>query len=564
MTFSSKLRMLPIAAMLATAFGAAHASTTSWVATHSHAADVTGATPREAMQAGEAMHIVVTLQVRNKAALDAMVADIMSGKSSRILSSDEVKQQFSPTQDQVDAVVSHLKKAGFVNIEVAPNNLLVTADGTAGTTRAAFNVEMSHFEKNGHRYFANTTDPVVPAELGDIVLSVHGLQNLHRAHRTMSKLNDTVEHASSIDASSGSAVAHNPTAWPTIYNATSIPNGANTTVGIITAASLTQTMKDLATFVKNQKLATPVTSTVSVGGTGTTTSSGPTEWDIDSQDSLGAAGGVLKSMIFYNAVALTDADMTSMFNRAVSDNKAQVINVSLGGCETDSKNDGSEAASDQIFETAVAQGQTFAVASGDSGSYECSGNKTSIQSYPAVSPYVIAVGGTRVYTTSAGAWSSETAWSCTSYSACTSSNGTGGSGGGVSSTETAPTWQKSSGVLGTSTKRGVPDIAFAGDPTSGASVIVNGKTAQWGGTSLATPIFVGFWARIQSAHSNSLAFPASAIYQYGVANESTLFHDITSGSNGGYSAKTGWDYVTGFGSLNVGNFASFVNSHTGF
>lgn len=563
MKFGSNVKMIPIAAMLVAAFGSsAHATTATWVPTHSHATDVTGATPREAMQAGEAMHIAVSLQVRNKATMDAMVADIMSGKSSHILSSEEVKSQFSPTQDQVDAVVNHLKKAGFVNIEVADNNLLVTADGTAGTARAAFNVEMSHFEKNGHKYFANTTDPVVPKELGDIILSVHGLQNLHRAHRSMTKLN-AEQQTASVDASSGSAVSHVPTAWPTIYNATGIPNGANTTVGIITAATLTQTMKDLATFVKNQKLATPVTSTVSVGGTGTTTSSGPTEWDIDSQDSLGAAGGVLKSMIFYNAVALTDADMTSMFNRATSDNKAQVINVSLGVCETDAKNDGSEAAGDQIFETAVLQGQTFAVASGDTGSYECSG-KTSIQGWPAVSPYVIAVGGTRVYTTSAGAWSSETAWSCTSYTACTSQSGTGGSGGGPSTTESAPSWQTKSGVLGTSTKRGVPDISFAGDPTSGASVIVNGKTAQWGGTSLATPIFVGFWARIQSAHSNSLAFPASAIYQYGVANESTLFHDITSGSNGGYSAKTGWDYVTGFGSVNVGNFASFINSHSGF
>jgi pseudomonalisin len=565
MKFRSNVKMIPIAAMLVAAFGASsHASAATWAATHSHAADVTGAIQREAMQAGEAMHIAVSLQLRNKAALDALTADIMSGKSSRILSSEEVKSQFSPTQDQVDAVVNHLKKAGFVNIEVAANNLLVTADGTAGTTRAAFNVEMSHFEKNGHRYFANVTDPVVPEELSNIVLSVHGLQNMHRMHRTFTKLNENVEHAASVDATSGSAVAHNPTAWPTIYNATGIPNGANTTIGIITAATLTQTMKDLATFVKNQKLATPVTSTVNVGGTGTTTSSGPTEWDIDSQDSLGAAGGAVKSMIFYNAVALTDADMTSMFNRAVSDNKAQVINVSLGGCETDSKNDGSEASGDQIFETAVAQGQTFSVSSGDSGSYECSGNKSSVQSYPAVSPYVIAVGGTRVYTTSAGAWSSETAWACSSYTACTSKSGTGGSGGGVSTTETAPAWQKSSGVLGSSTKRGVPDIAFAGDPTSGASVIVNGKTAQWGGTSLAAPIFAGFWARIQSAHSNSLTFPASAIYQYGVANESTLFHDITSGSNGGYSAKAGWDNVTGFGSLNVGNFASFINSHTGF
>ena len=558
MKFRSNVKMVPIAAAMVAAFGvSSQALATTWVSTQSHAADVSGATRGESMKAGEALHIAVSLQVRNKAALDALVAKIAAGQASA-MSHEEFKSQFAPSDAQVSAVVAHLQKSGFRNIEVAENKMLVTADGTAGTAKAAFNVDMQHFSKNGRTGYATLNDPVVPAELGATVLAVHGLQTMNRMHVALAK--PTLASSEASKTASGSETSHLPTAWPTIYNATSLPNGANTTVGIITAGSLTQTLKDLATFVKDQKLATPTTTTVNVGGTGTSSSSGPTEWDIDSQDSLGAAGGVLKEIIFYNAKALTDADMTSMFNRAVSDNKAQVINVSLGECETDAKSDGSLASDDQIFESGVAQGQTFAVASGDSGSYEC-GGKTSYQSYPGVSPYVISVGGTTVYTTSAGAWSSETVWSCTSSSNCAND---GGGGGGVSSTETAPSWQTSSGVLGSSTKRGVPDIAFDGNPSSGVSAIVNGKSAQWGGTSLATPIFVGFWARIQSAHSNSLAFPASAIYEYGVANESTLFHDITSGTNGGYSAKTGWDYTSGFGSINIGNFYTFIGTHSGF
>jgi len=552
MRFSSNFKMLPVAAMLVTAFGASsHAATSSWMPTQSHAVDVSGAIAREAMQSGEAMHVVITLQARNKAALDTIAADIISGKSSRTLSSEEMKGQFSPTQDQVDAVVNHLKKSGFVNIEVASNNLLITADGTAGTARTAFNVEMQHFEKNGQRYYANVTDPVVPAELANIVLSVHGLQNLHRAHPMMVKSNEvTVDHASSVDASKGSETPHLPTAWPTIYNTNSIPNAVNANIGIITAGSLTQTIADLKTFAKSAALPIPATSIVNIGGNGTSDSSGATEWDIDSQDSLGAAGGVVKSMIFYNAPTLSDADLTAMFNRVVSDNQAKVINISLGGCETEAKADGSEASDDQIFEAAVAQGQTFAVSSGASGSGECQGATTTTQSYPAVSPYVIAVGGTTLYTTAAGAWASEVAWS--------------GSGGGPSTTETAPTWQRASGVLGASTKRGVPDVAFDGDPSSGVEITVRGQTQTLGGTSLSVPIFTGFWARIQSAHANGLAFPASALYKYGVANEATLFHDITSGSNGSYSAKKGWDYTSGFGSINVGSLANFINSHSGF
>jgi kumamolisin len=33
-----------------------------------------------------------------------------------------------------------------------------------------------------------------------------------------------------------------------------------------------------------------------------------------------------------------------------------------------------------------------------------------------------------------------------------------------------------------------------------------------------------------------------------------VFHDITSGNNGGYSAGTGYDEVTGWGSYNGGAF----------
>jgi pseudomonalisin/xanthomonalisin len=551
MKYGSTLKMLPIAALVLAAYGNTAQAATTWVATESHAVDVSNAVAGPMMKDGESIYVAVSLRVRNKAGLDAKTESVVLGHSAP-MTSTEFLTQYAPSKAQVDAVVAHLKSSGFVNVQVADNRLLVTADGTSGAAKSAFNVDLQHFNVNGRDAHAAVNDPVVPKELGDIILAVHGLQTVHQVHPFKVSANK-------VSATSGSEVGHSPAAWPTIYNAGSIPTASGTTIGIITAGPLTQTLKDLATFVKNAGFASPSTSTVSVGS-GSVSSSGATEWDIDSQDSLGAAGGAVKSMIFYNAPSLSDANLTAEFNSATSANTAKVINVSLGECESDAKSDGSEASDDQIFETATAQGQVFAVAAGDSGSYECGGSKSN-QSYPAVSPYVIAVGGTTVYTTSAGAWSSETVWSCTSSRSCANS---GGTGGGVSSTETAPSWQKSSGVLGTSTARGVPDIAFDGNPSSGVLAIVDGASQQWGGTSLATPIFVGFWARIQSAHANGLVYPATALYKFGAANESTIFHDITSGSNGGYSAKAGWDYTTGFGSLNVGPFATFVTNNSGF
>ena len=115
-------------------------------------------------------------------------------------------------------------------------------------------------------------------------------------------------------------------------------------------------------------LATDFTPTVTYVGTKSSDTSGTPEWDLDSQDALAAAGGKVKEMVFYVATSLADAPLISTFNQSVSENRAKVINVSLGGCENGARTSGFTAASDQIFALAVSQGQTFSVSTGDSGS----------------------------------------------------------------------------------------------------------------------------------------------------------------------------------------------------
>lgn len=553
MTFRSNFKMLALAAMTLAAFATtAHAET--WAPTATKATAVastarTAVTHISTMQAGALTHVVVALKLRNKAQLDQLTADLMSGRSHKTLSSEDFLRLYAPTKEQVQAVVNHLTKSGFTNITVSANNLLISANGSAGSVKTAFNTELHTYSVNGRSAYANVSDAAVPQSLGDVVLAVHGLQTVHLHHTMLKKLD------AGTAARTMSAVGHNPTDFPTIYNATSLPSATNATIGIITQGDMSQTIADLNTFTSNSGYPQTSVSTVVINGASSDTS-GVDEWNMDTQSSLAAAGGTIKQMILYTANTLSDADLTSAYNRVVSDNKAQAINVSLGECETDAQSSGITASNDQIFQSAVAQGQTFSVSSGDSGAYECD-TSTTAQSYPAVSPYVMALGGTLVNTGSGNAWSSETVWACSDWQSCQQS-ANGGAGGGPSLTEAAPSWQVSAGVLGSSTKRGVPDISLDADPSSGALVILNGSTEQIGGTSLAAPLFTGFWARVQSANSNGLAFPASAIYQKAAANPS-MFHDVTSGSQG-YSAKAGWDYASGYGSLNVANFASVIGS----
>lgn len=540
MSFRSNLKMPVLATMTLSAFIAtAHAETWSPTATKATSVESTtriSVKHISTMQSGALTHVVVALKLRNKAQLDQLTSDLMSGRSHHTLSRADFMRLYAPTQEQVQAVVNHLIKSGFTNITVSANNLLISANGSASSVKIAFNTELHIYCVNGRNAYANIRDAVVPQSLGNIVLAVHGLQTVHLLHTMLKKLEprpDTVPLA---------VTGHNPTDFPIIYNAASLPSANNATIGIIAQGDVTQTITDLNTFASNAGYPKTNVSTVVINGASSDTGD-LSEWNMDTQSSLAAAGGTIKEMVLYVANTLTVGDVTSAFNQAVTDNLAKSINVSLGLCENDALTSGMTASNDQIFQTAVAQGQMFSVSSGDSGAYECNTNTTA-QSYPAVSPYVMALGGTQVSTDANNTWSAEFVW--------------GAAGGGPSLTEAAPSWQVNAGVLGSSTKRGVPDISLDADPASGALFLINGIIYQNGGTSLSAPLFTGFWARVQSQNNNSLPFPAAAIYQKAAANP-TMFHDITSGSQG-YSAKAGWDYASGYGSLNVANFASVIGS----
>jgi xanthomonalisin len=561
---------------------------------HSTSVDALASASRQATSLGDSETVAVTvaLNLRNETALDNYLAAISNPRSllyGQFLSSDQFVQQFSPTQAQVDAVVAYLQQAGFQNIEVAPNRLLVNATGPHAAVQSAFRTHLVRFNLNGRKVFANDAAVSVPSELGTVVKSVLGLDNLAQIHTYHHILTPDSRAPIQPNAVSGSATSHNPKEFPAIYNVGSTPTASNTSVGIISWGSDAQSLTDLKTYAGNNGF-TVSASVVKTGASGSTylddSSNGDVEWDLDSQTILGVSGGV-KQILFYTApydglTHPTIADLTNAYNGAVTANVAKVINVSLG---IDEGSTTGQAADDAVFKQAVAQGQTFSVASGDAGVYQWSTDtlgygpgyvansrgtvKINLAHYsvsePATSPYVIAVGGTTLYTNN-GAYGGETAWN-EGLAALTDRNERlWATGGGVSANETAPTWQVS--ALGSSiTHRVLPDLGFDAASASGANITYAGATYTVGGTSLASPIFVGIWARVQSGLNNALGFPASSIYSY-VPGNASLVNDVTSGNNGyggyGYNAGSGWDYTTGFGSLNIANFYNFVQSTSNF
>src|SRR4029077_10134364 len=109
------------------------------------------------------------------------------------------------------------------------------------------------------------------------------------------------------------------------------------------------------------------------------------------------------------------------------------------------------------------------------------------------SPYDVAVGGTRLELRSDGSYLTESVWGDPIER--------WGGGGGVSSVEPRPSWQRGPGVIQPSLNpqglRQVPDVSGPSASSSGFFVCVTNPGASgptctpgWGGTSAGTP----FWA----------------------------------------------------------------------
>ncbi|MBD8897765.1 protease pro-enzyme activation domain-containing protein [Rhodanobacter sp. DHG33] len=487
-----------------------------------------------ALDVAHPMRVAVSLNLRNKAQLDAFVANPHHPN----LTPAQFNAMYAPTQEQAQQVADFLRQSGFHNVTVESNRQLVTAEGRADTAASAFRTSLvSVHTHDGRNAYGTSSDVQIPASLQGIVNEVLGLQTVHTFHVL------TPVHP---NATSGTASAHAPTDFSTIYNAGSTATGATINVGVITSGSMTNVKSDFTKFLsQHTSLGSIPLNVVTVDGGGTSTS-GDGEWDLDTQDIAGMAGGV-KAFYLYDTSSLDTQPLVDDFNAAVTANVARVINVSIGGCETGMETSGA-ATGDNIFEQADAQGQTFSISSGDSGADEC-GTGGIVPSWPADSEYVVAVGGTELYT-SGTTWTNETVWN-------NLNENEGATGGSPSTFEPQPSWQSGVGQNAGSKYRGLPDVAFDASPDSGANVIVDGSTQQIGGTSLASPLFVGTWARVLATKS-SLGFAAPLIYADAASHYSTDFHDVTSGNNSGETAAVGWDYTTGFGSINIANFVANV------
>jgi kumamolisin len=452
------------------------------------------------------------------------------------LSDEEFANTYGADEADIQAVVDFAEENGFRVDSASALRRTVRITGTARQFQDVFGTTLRRYQYEGQTFRGRTGELSVPAELGPIIVGVFGLDNRRIAHRKSVPVAGTSPAPEDSGSTSLTALQ--------VATAYSFPSGVTGTGQTIAIAEFGggYTASDLSSYFSGLGLNVPAVSDVSVDGA--TNSPGPAAGNSDPtlEVTLDAelAGAVAQGagIVVYFAPNSSDGWFDAI-QQIVTDttNNPSIISISWGAAE-----DGPAWTQQLIqqlessFAAAVAKKITVFVASGDQGSSDGLTDGLAHVSYPASSPNVTGCGGS-VLTLNGSAIASEVVWD----------NSDGSSGGGVSKVFPLPSWQSSAGVPvsanpGGGAGRGVPDVCGHADSYQ---VFVRGASGGAAGTSAVAPLWAGLTALINQQLGSRVGLLNPQIYQSSVAS---TFHDVTSGSNGAYSAGPGWDPCTGLGS----------------
>ncbi len=525
-------------------------------AVSSGAAKVNGRLPAE-----QVMSLDLVLPLSDQAGLDAFLKDVYNPASPNFrhfLTVPQFTARFGPSQASYDAVVNFAQTNGLQVTGGSRDGMNVQVKGSVSNVENAFHVTMNTYQHptENRSFYAPDREPTV--NLPFALWHISGLDNysipkprvVNRTDYALAHGMDPEAVVSHATTGSGPSASFLGSDMRAAYYGNGTLTGSGQNLGLWEYEGTD--LADLTTYFKNagQTNNVPVT-LLSVDGTSTScVDSGrngcdDTEQTLDMTQAIGMAPG-LASLVVY--IGSTDTAILSAMT--THSPLPTTIGCSWGWTPAD------PSTLNPYWQKMAAQGQTFLAASGDSSTWSSSN-----EAWPADAAYVVGVGGTDLNTASAGgAWSSETAWV--------------DSGGGITPDGIAiPSWQQINGVInstnkGSTTLRNGPDVSANANFSFYVCADQKACTANsYGGTSFAAPMWAGYLAlvnqQVKLSGGTSVGFINPTIYAQNVTSSySADFHDITSGTSGSYSATTGYDLVTGWGSPNAGLLNALVAAAT--
>ncbi len=509
---------------------------------------------REATRSGEAkligrlpssqvMSLNIVLPLSDPAGLESFLVDLYNPKSPsyrHFLTPPQFTERFGPSQANYNELVNFAKTNGLTVYGGSRDGMNVQVKAPVAAIEAAFHININTYQHPTENRTFYSPDREPTTNLSFPLWHISGLDNYSIPKPRLVKKSDYAQaHGMSPDAvvshattGSGPSASFLGSDMRAAYYGNGGLTGAGQNLGLFEYEGTD--LADLNTYFTNvhQTNNVPVT-LLSTDGTSTScvysgrNSCDDTEQTLDMTQAIGMAPG-LASLVVY--IGSTD---TAIISAMTTNNPLPTtIGCSWGWTPAD------PSTLDPYFQRMAAQGQTFFAASGDSSTWSSRN-----EAWPADDANIVSVGGTDLVTSSAaGPWSSETAWV--------------DSGGGISPDAIAiPAWQQIAGVInssnkGSTTLRNGPDVSANANFSFYVCADQTTCTANsYGGTSFAAPMWAAFLALANQQNGTPIGFINPTIYAQNVTSSyGTDFHDITSGTSGSYSAVTGYDLVTGWGS----------------
>ena len=445
------------------------------------------------------------------------------------LTSEELASRFGADPADAALVGTTLTAQGIrvVSTDLASRRIRIS--GTLANLGRVFGTTLTAANVDGiaapHRVRSGALS--VPVQLDGVVTAVLGLDNRPQARPQFR-----------ISSARAASVSYTPVQLGQLYKFPADTDGAGQTVAIIELGGGYETA-DLTTYFSGLGVGSPSVSAVGVDGAKNEPGQDPGGADGEvllDIEVIGALSPAARIVVYF--APNTDAGFVDAVAEAAHASPTPTaMSISWGQSE-DQWTEQARTALDDALLDAAALGVTVTAAAGDNGSSDGAGTTAKHADFPASSPHALACGGTSLRA-SGTTISTETVWN--------DGAGGGATGGGVSDVFPLPSWQKGVGVptVAKPGGRGVPDVAGNADPETGYQVLVDGTSAVYGGTSAVAPLWAALVARLAQSLGSPLGLLQPRLYPLHAA-----LHDITSGNNGAYKAKKGWDACTGLGTPN--------------
>jgi subtilase family serine protease len=533
------------------------------------------------------------------------------------LTPEEYADRFGLSVEDIHKVTSWLEAQGFTVDRVARGRNMLWFTGTASQIETVFRTEMHRYQLEGKSHFAMAVEPAVPAALAEVVLGVHNVSSFRPKARLRSRKVSAAEMQRHYTDGSGNHFLV-PDDFATIYDVQALYtagfNGTGQTIVIVGQSQINTSDIDSfravgAANLPPRTVANFIQTLVPGTGSSVIVTGDVGESSLDLEWAEGVAKGVTENFVYVGNASNKSA--FDAFLYAIDNNLAPVLSSSYGNCEQNLPASFQTTLQTETQKAAML-GITVVAAAGDFGAADCDANPALPAQgglgvdMPGSLPYVTSVGGTTFtgdasnpgsfwngqpnnsHGGSVKSYIPESAWNDTNNPLV---NALSATGGGASLLFSKPSWQTGTGVPADG-ERDVPDVALAASPNHDGYLLcttdpggkgnpavlpcktgftdASGNLDIAGGTSFGAPTFAGIAAILLQKEGGRQGNLNPTLYAL-AASTPSAFHDITSGNNivpcqvgtpnctsgtYGYNAGTGYDLVTGLGTIDAANLVN--------